>query len=167
MYGIRSNYTVDDEGEIVSYNYSFSETQEMKKRMERNKAMLEENKNIAIDWFIHRIEELGAEIDAEAFKRDLMQYIDGSIESLGGIGMIITSPTFSCKKRGKISLDEMFKKHGIKEVMQRQVISIVIRPHEIVVVDTSEFSSRKKLKVNVDGTYYFVPIYTAFKESLI
>lgn len=76
--------------------------------------LYDEEKWLAINWLIKKIEKIDKPInDLEQFKVDIMEFINKSNEQLGNSALICTSQTFFEKKLGRRSLKSIFENHDI------------------------------------------------------
>lgn len=110
-------------------------TQELGKEISGK--LFEKNKELAIDWLVskvRRVEGIFPEENENLFRRDIADYIDALKEVSMRSAVICTSETFINKKRGGISLLQIFQRAGIKR-MREEMISVTINDKDVLVVE--------------------------------
>ena len=97
----------------------------------------EKNKELAIDWLVSKVRRVEGSFNEEnenLFRRDIADYIDALKEVSMRSAVICTSETFINKKRGGISLFQIFQRAGIKR-MREEMISVTINDKDVLVVE--------------------------------
>ena len=110
-------------------------TQELGKNLSGKR--FEKNKKLAIDWRVSKVRRVEGSFPEEKenlFRRDIADYIDALKEVSMRSAVICTSETFINKKRGGISLLQIFQRAGIKR-MREEMISITINDKDVLVVE--------------------------------
>lgn len=152
---------VGEDLDVVTMNrYSIEKQKRLKEKMEEDRRGLQRNKVTAVEWLEYKIKELGGELlDTEVFRKEMLQYIEATINALGGVGLVCTSPTFISKKHGRKSFRGILEKQGVGNIFNGIIISINIRPNEVLVVDSTYSRNRYKLRYDESEGYSFLPTF--------